>query len=53
MKFNASWVMVTLGPPVERETHTNEDITFPQLCWQVVIKIRISVNDVGLKTISR
>ena len=34
------WVVVTWGPPppVNRMTDTTESITFPQLCWRVVIR---------------
>ena len=31
VKSNASWLMVTWGPPINRQTVTSEDITFPQL----------------------
>ena len=33
----ASWVMVTWDSPC-RQTHTTENIIFPQLRWRVVIK---------------
>ena len=26
-----------MGTPVDRQTHICENITFPQLCWRVVI----------------
>ena len=26
-----------MGPPVDRHTHTGENITFPQLRWRVVV----------------
>ena len=28
--------MVTWGPTMNRQTHTTENITFPQLRWQMV-----------------
>ena len=38
MRSNASWVMVTWGPPSPREQKdTSENITLPQLRWQAVI----------------
>ena len=42
MRSNAPLVMVTWGYPflllpVDRHTHTNEIITFPQLRWRAVI----------------
>ena len=30
----ASWVMVTWGPPMDRQTQTCENITFPPLRWR-------------------
>ena len=36
VRSNASWVMVTLGPPVDKQTHTYENIIFPQFRWRGV-----------------
>ena len=41
VRSNASWVMITWDPPVDRlvwltDGQTHENITFPQLCWWTV-----------------
>ena len=40
---NASWVIVTCEPPVDRQTHMSENITFPQICWRVVNILNVSL----------
>ena len=44
MSFNASWVMVTWDPvpPVDRQTDTTKNFTFPQLRWQEVKNVKVS-----------
>ena len=37
VRSNASWVMVTWGPTLNRMTETTENITFLQLRWRAVI----------------
>ena len=37
VKSNTSWVMITWGPPVNRQTDTSKNFTFPQLRWLVVM----------------
>ena len=37
---NASWVMVTWGSLVDRQTHICENITFSQLRWRAVISTK-------------
>ena len=41
VRSNASWVMVTWDSPLpmHRQTHTSENITFPQVRWRAVIKV--------------
>ena len=39
MRSNASWLMVTWGPPCV-QTHTCENNTFPQIRWRVVITMK-------------
>ena len=39
VRSNASWVMVAWGHfPVDRQTDTNKNITFPQLRWWAVTR---------------
>ena len=40
MRSNASWVMVTWDPPLDRQTDTTKNITFLQLRWREVIMCR-------------
>ena len=36
VRSNASCVMSGGTPPVDRQTHTSENITFPEFCWPAV-----------------
>ena len=38
---NASWLMITWEPPVNRQTGTSENITFLQVCWQLDVLRKI------------
>ena len=51
VRANASWVMVTWGPPspVDRQTDIYESITFPQRCWQAVITVTVTTVKVRLQ----
>ena len=37
VRSNASWVMVTCGSSVNRQTHMTENVTSPQFRWRAVI----------------